>query len=92
MESRFNQPSLKISYVPGDFFNEVPDGGDTYMLKSILHNWEDNSCITILRNCRKAMKNDGRLLIIERIVPSGNEKSEAKLFDVNMLVMTPYLR
>ena len=83
-----SEKNLKISYAPGDFFSEVPDGGDTYILKSVLHNWDDNSCITILRNCRKAMKDDGRLLIIERIVPSGNEKSEAKLFDVNMLVMT----
>ena len=78
----------KISYASGDFFREVPGGGDIYVLKSILHNWDDQSVITILGNCRKAMKNNGKLLIIERVVPSENERSEAKLFDINMLLMT----
>lgn len=79
---------LPISYVPGDFFREVPAGGDVYLLKSVLHNWDEKNCISILQNCRQAMSTDARLLIIERIIPDENEKSEAKLFDINMLVMT----
>jgi hypothetical protein len=79
---------LRISYIPGDFFREIPAGGDIYLLKSVLHNWDEESCISILQNCRKAMTLHARLLIIERIIPDGNEKSEAKLFDINMLVMT----
>jgi 2-polyprenyl-3-methyl-5-hydroxy-6-metoxy-1,4-benzoquinol methylase len=79
---------LRIKYVYGDFFEGVPKDGDVYILKSVLHNWDDASCITILRNCRAVMKGNSRLLIIERIVSSGNEKSEAKLFDINMMVVT----
>jgi hypothetical protein len=79
---------LPISYVPGDFFREVPAEGDIYLLKSVLHNWDEDSCITILQNCRKAMPIHARLLLIERIIPDDNENSEATLFDINMLVMT----
>ena len=53
-----------------------------------MHNWDDQSCVTILQNCHKAMQPAARLLIIERVLPIGNEKSEAILFDINMLVMT----
>ncbi len=78
----------KISYVGGNFFIDVPAGGDIYLLKSVLHNWDDASCIEILSNCRKAMKGSAKLLVIERVIPLGNERSEAKLFDINMLVVT----
>ena len=78
----------RINYVSGDFFQKVYSGGDVYMLKSVLHNWDDQSCVTILQNCHKAMLPAARLLIIERVLPIGNEKSEAILFDINMLVMT----
>lgn len=86
---RKNPDSLnKITYVSGDFFIEIPGGGDIYLLKSVLHNWDDQGCITILKNCRTAMHENARLLIIERIIPEGNERSEGRLFDINMLVMT----
>ena len=71
----------------GSFFARVPDGGDVYVLKSILHNWDDLRSAAILRNCRSVMPRHARLLIVERVVPEGNEPSEAKLFDINMLVM-----
>jgi ubiquinone/menaquinone biosynthesis C-methylase UbiE len=72
---------------PGNFFEVVPDGGDVYVLKSILHNWDDRRSIAILKNCHDVMQRGSKLLIIERVVPQGNEPSEAKLFDVNMLVV-----
>ncbi|HZB13777.1 MAG TPA: methyltransferase, partial [Chryseolinea sp.] len=75
-----NDGNLRIKYVYGDFFEGVPTGGDIYILKSVLHNWDDASCIKILQNCRAVMKGNSRLVVIERIVSSGNEKSEAKLF------------
>ena len=78
----------RVNYVSGDFFQEVYGGGDVYILKSVLHNWDDQSCVKILQNCHKAMQPAARLLIIERVLPKGNEKSEAILFDINMLVMT----
>ena len=72
----------------GSFFEALPAGGDAYVLKSILHNWDDVRSKTILEKCRDAMAPAARLLIIERVVPEGNESSEAKLFDINMLVIT----
>jgi hypothetical protein len=71
----------------GDFFERVPAGGDLYVLKSVLHNWDDADGVTILHSCRSAAHSHARLLIIERVIPEGNEPSEAKLFDINMLVM-----
>ena len=72
--------------VPGDFFEAVPGGGDLYLLKSVLHNWDDARSRTILRNCRDSMPSRSRLLVIERVVPEGGGASDAKLFDINMLV------
>jgi hypothetical protein len=76
----------RATCVAGDFFTAVPAGGDLYLLKSVLHNWDDSDVVGILRNCRQAMADGARLLIIERVVPEGNGPSEAKLFDINMLV------
>jgi tRNA A58 N-methylase Trm61 len=59
----------------GDFFARVPDGGDLYVLKSVLHNWDDPDGLAILRSCRSAMHPRARLLIIERVVPEGNDSS-----------------
>lgn len=70
----------------GNFFESVPAGGDLYLLKSILHDWEDDRIAVILRMCRAAMGEDGRLLVMDRVVPPGNGPSEAKLFDINMMV------
>jgi predicted SnoaL-like aldol condensation-catalyzing enzyme len=70
----------------GDFFDQVPAGGDAYILKRVIHDWDDEQSVRILRNCRAAMTNEARLLVSEGIVPSGGEPSEAKLFDINMLV------
>ena len=78
----------RCDFVAGDFFDGVPGGGDVYIMKSVLHNWDDGSSLSILRNCRDAMGPDARLLVVERVVPDGDEPSEAKLFDVNMLVTT----
>lgn len=86
--SNSSDKDSRIEYLYGDFFEGVPKGGDIYILKSVLHNWDDASCIKILQNCRAAMKTNSKLLIVERIIPAGNEKSEAKLFDINMLVVT----
>lgn len=73
----------RCTMATGDFFAAVPEGGDIYMLKSVLHNWDDARSIAILERCRGAMRGDAKLLVIERIVAEGNEYSEAKLFDIN---------
>ncbi len=73
----------------GSFFEAVPSGGDTYALKKVLHDWDDERAIAILRSCHGVMPDGGRLLVIEPVVPLGNEPSFAKLLDLLMLVWTP---
>ena len=80
--------SSRAVAVAVDFFRAVPGGGSVYLLKSVLHNWDDDACIAILKTCRPAMSRHARLVLAERVVPPGNAPSEAKLFDVNMMVVT----
>lgn len=72
----------------GSFFAAVPAGADAYFMKHILHDWDDDDCVRILRNCRAAMPDHGRLLICEKVVPPGNEPSVAKTMDLVMLALT----
>jgi hypothetical protein len=69
----------------GDFFRSVPAGGDVYVMKKVIHDWNDERALAILRNCRAFMPAHGRLLMIELIVSSGNEPSFAKMLDLLML-------
>ena len=69
--------------VAGSFFESVPAGGDAYLLKWIIHDWEDEEALAILRNVRR---NPGALLVVERIVDPPNQGPETKLGDLNMLV------
>jgi hypothetical protein len=73
--------------VSGDFFQDVPRGGDAYLLSKIIHDWSDASATTILRACHRAMDGRGRLLLIEYVVPPGNHPHPAKTMDLQMLVM-----
>ena len=84
----FRRPDVleRAKFIEGDFFTAMPEGGDLYLLKSIIHNWKDDEATAILRNCRNAMARHGRLLVVERVVPPGNSPAEAKLFDINMMV------
>lgn len=74
-----------------DFFDTVPSGGDAYVLKSILHDWDDTRALMILRNCYRAMKPSATLLLIERVLPEqpSVEAAPRYLMDLAMLVMTP---
>jgi hypothetical protein len=83
--------SDRCDVVTGDFFVEVPAGADAYLLKTVLHNWDDDQCVAILRNCRKAIRDDGKLLVIERTLPPRIESPGAGrvvFMDLNMLVNT----
>lgn len=75
--------------VSGSFFETIPAGADAYILKHIVHDWDDQRAIAILRQCYQAMPEHGKLLIVEQIVPDGNEPSMSKFLDLNMLVMCP---
>lgn len=80
----------RCEIISGDFFDAVPRGGDAYLLKSVIHNWDDDKAATILRNCRVAMPVEGTLLLVERVMPAKVESSHGRLVwsDVNMLVNT----
>jgi hypothetical protein len=77
----------RVTVEPGDFFQSVPPGGDAYVLSHVLHDWNDEQCITILGHCRKAMKPDGRLLIVEMVLPPGDVPHPGKILDMVMLVL-----
>jgi hypothetical protein len=77
----------RCTLVPGDFFESVPAGGDAYILKYILHNWDDESCVKILANCRAAMNDKGRVLIADPVIRPGNTPDWGKLLDIQMMVV-----
>ncbi len=76
----------RVTIEPGSFFERAPDGGDAYLLSHIIHDWSEEQCLTILRNCKKAMKPGGRVLLIEMVIPPGNVPHPGKMLDVMMLV------
>jgi hypothetical protein len=76
-------PGERGSAVAGSFFESVPQGGDAYLLKWIIHDWEDEEAVAILRKVRER---GGALLLVERLVGPPNEGPETKMGDVNMLV------
>ncbi len=77
----------RCSYFTGDFFTSVPSGADAYLLCGVIHDWDDSRAVTILRNCRKAMPKNSRVLLVDMIVPDEAAASFSKLLDLNMLVM-----
>ena len=74
--------------VAGDFFKAVPQG-DVMLLKQILHDWNDEQCITLLRNCAESLPKGGRVLVVEMVISEDGRPSPAHLMDVNMLVLLP---
>jgi hypothetical protein len=79
----------RCEVVTGDFFESVPPGGDIHVLKQVIHDWSDEECTTILRNCHKALKPKGKLLLVESVIPPDNSPSMAQAMDLNMLVLLP---
>jgi hypothetical protein len=75
----------RCEIVAGDFFEQLPAGGDAYVLKSVLHGWEDDQAAQILTACRRAVGHDSRLLVIERLIAPPNLGADDKLSDLNML-------
>ena len=72
--------------VAGSFFESIPVGGDAYLLKWIVHDWDDAQAIAILKNCHQAMPDNSKLLLIEQVISPRNGLSFAQLMDLNMLV------
>lgn len=78
----------RCELVTGDFFQSVP-GGDCIILKRILHDWKDETAIDILRVCRRALRAGGRVLVIDAVIPPGNEPHPGKELDVLMMASLP---
>jgi hypothetical protein len=73
----------------GNFFESVPEGGDAYILKYIIHDWDDERAIAILKQCHNVMPANGKILVAEQVIPPGNEPFMGKLLDLNMLAVLP---
>ena len=71
----------------GSFFDGVPTGADAYVLSHIIHDWNEEQCLTILGHCRRAMAKDGRLLLVEMVLPEGDTPHPGKLTDMIMLTV-----
>lgn len=77
----------RCSFVGGSFFDSVPKGGDVYILSTIIHDWNDEQSIEILKQCRQAISPEGKLLLVEMVIQPGNEPFFGKWLDMHMLVM-----
>jgi hypothetical protein len=77
----------RVTIDGGDFFERAPAGGDAYVLSHIIHDWNEEQCLTILGHCRRAMAPDGRLLIVETVLPAGDTPHLGKLQDMVMMVI-----
>lgn len=77
----------RFQAVAGDFFASVPAKADAYIMRHVIHDWEDEPAITLLRRCREAMNPDGRVLVIETVIPTGDEPCFGKWLDLMMLLV-----
>jgi hypothetical protein len=77
----------RCEVVAGSFFDDVPSGGDAYLLSRVLHNWSDEDALRILRNIHTAMAGKGQLMIFERLLPDGDDYHLGKVFDLVMMVV-----
>jgi hypothetical protein len=77
----------RCDIIGGNFFESVPSGGDLYILKRIMHDWPDDICAGILRRCRDSVAKNGRVLVVDAVVPPGNQPHMSKTMDILMMVL-----
>ena len=87
-DARVNEQNGQWSCVEGDFFKSAP-AGDAYILKRILHDWTDDVCVTILENIRRAMNPGAKVLVVDCVIPAGNDPHGGKILDVLMMSALP---
>ena len=80
--------SARCECVTTNIFESVPTGADAYVMANVIHDWDDERSITLLRHCRQAMQEDGRVLLVEMVISARNQPHLSKLLDIEMLVMT----
>ncbi len=73
--------------VEGDFFDSVPEGGDLYIMQQIIHDWDDKLAVKILSNCRDAMDDNARILVVDAVIKPGNKRDMNKFIDLQMLLL-----
>ena len=77
----------RVAIEAGSFFETVPSGGDAYVLSHVIHDWNEEQCLTILGHCRRAMSPTGRLLLVEMVLPPGDTPHPGKMLDMAMLTI-----
>ena len=77
----------RVTIEGGSFFDSIPVRADAYMMKYIIHDWDDARARTILENCVESMNPGGRVLVIDHVIPEGNEPHIGKLLDIEMLIV-----
>jgi hypothetical protein len=78
----------RCEVIGGSFFDNVPNGADVYMLSHVINDWPEEQCLAILRNIRRAISTDGRLLVIEQMITAGSESDQTRLLDLVSLTTT----
>jgi hypothetical protein len=88
-DQALSSPELRqrCQLIAGSFFESVPTGGDVYLMKVIIHDWDDRAAIDILRTCHRAMSANATLILVERVIGPPNEMPEGKFSDLNMMVV-----
>jgi hypothetical protein len=76
----------RCQLIKGDMFTAVPPGADAYIMKHIIHDWPDEACIKILRGCRAGINSGGKLLVVDSVIPPGNDLDPGKFLDLEMLI------
>jgi hypothetical protein len=79
--------SVRCQLVDGDFFQSVPSGADAYVMRHIIHDWDDEKSLTILRNCQAVMSPGNKLLLVESVIPPGNDPFMGKFLDLTMMLI-----
>jgi hypothetical protein len=79
----------RCQLVGGSFFDPLPMGVDACILKHIIHDWDDERAIAILKQCHGALTDNGKILLVEQVIPPGNEPFVGKLMDINMMAVAP---
>lgn len=89
-QARFEQIGLsdRCETISGNFFEQIPSGGDAYLLAQVIHDWTDEKSVEIMKNIKAAMSKESKLLILESLLYEKNEPSFGKFMDIEMLVMT----
>ena len=79
--------SDRCQLVDGDFFQSVPSRADAYIMRHIIHEWDDEKSLTILKNCQAVMSSGNKLLLVESVIPSGNDRFMGKFLDLTMMLI-----